>query len=49
MAQSHIYSELRGAVTKTDITREMASLGVCRLRGAEVVYILYKNDSDEDK
>jgi putative DNA primase/helicase len=49
VAQSHIFHELRGSVTKTDITREMASLGVCRLRGAEVVYILYKNDSDEGK
>lgn len=47
---SMIHSELRGAVTKTDITREMASLGVCRLRGSEVVYILYKNEeSDEDQ
>ena len=48
VAASHIFSELRGAVTKTDITREMAALGVCRLRGSEVVYILYKND-DEGK
>lgn len=47
---SRIHSELRGAVTKTDITREMASLGVCRLRGSEVVYILYRNEeSDEDQ
>lgn len=47
--QSQVYSDLRGSVSKTDITREMSSMGVCRLRGKEIVYIVYENEQEEEK